>query len=577
MRCRLLGKRWWKRPLFLLMNCLVNLVDMISDLVTFVYLWDFNQPHWALLTLFWMFAPFLLHLAIYLVKVCNKMFVAAGWSGWGTKHSKEAKFKEVLIHLPFVTPIRNFGIFVKLCNLGYPYHKDEHSEEVEALQTDVARVSLYENFCEAGPQSVTQCVIFLCTGHISIVQIVSIFLSLVTLTWGASRAYFIQRVKDEADPDPNFGMVILRIFPFMLVTVANSLVMWVLIGGFLGGFTFVTLVANFCLVLLLTAPCNARCCTNLGLFVVIFVSFSVLIPLAIIVRIFHDSWLIVMILGLYLTMILVFVGFGHSISVQPVSIKFSVQSSIWSLWVPCVIGTHFHLYIYSVISTLSLKLCELAISFTLAFFGHQWPFYSLIWCVDSEDIPGDTGLLSACSFSDPQLPRCFTTDNDNLHQKFRVCEEKEEFVHLCILFGITLSNLLAIFSSWELHRRSDYEFLYQATKRLLLVFPSEPVVHRSLLFSLVRSDNSRDLDEVLQGKTNLTEEVNRPNAEGDTPLHVACQNTSTRCVHLVGHSTMWIPQDISQSMITDQVRIGSNPSRGEGDQWFCFSSMTCPK
>ena len=530
MRCRLFGKLWWKRPIFLLMNCLVNSADMITDSLTFVYLWDIHQPHWALITLLWMFMPFFLHLTLYLVKIfnCNKFFVAAGWSGWAPEDSKEAEFMPVLIHLPFVTPIRNFKIFVKMYKLGYPYHREEHSEEVEALQTDVARVSLYENFGEAGPQSVTQCVIFLCTGHISITQIVSIFVSLFTLTIGASRAYFIQRVKDEIDPDPSFRIVMFHIFPFMLITVTNSLIMWVIIGGFLGGLTFVTLAANFSLVLLVTAPCTARVYIYSGLFALNFVSLSILIPLAIIIKIYHNSWLIVMILGLYLTMLVVFVYFAHNISFAPVSLRLSVLASIYSLWVPCVIGNHFHLFMFSAIATLSLKLCELGISFTLAFFGHQWPFYSLIWCVRSEDIPVETGLLSACSFSDPDLPRCFTTDNNSLQQKFRVCEESEESIRLYIFLGITLTNLLAIFSSWELHRRSNYEHLYRVTKRLLWIIPSEPVIHRSLLFSLVRSDKTTELDKVLQGKRNLAEDVNRPNAEGDTPLHVACQNASIR-------------------------------------------------
>ena len=71
MGLQLFGKLWWKRPLFLLMNCVVNLADMVTDSLTFIYLWHHNQPHWALITLFWMFTPFLLHLALYLVKVLN--------------------------------------------------------------------------------------------------------------------------------------------------------------------------------------------------------------------------------------------------------------------------------------------------------------------------------------------------------------------------------------------------------------------------------------------------------------------------------------------------------------------------
>ena len=506
------------------MNCVVNFADMVTDSLTFVYLWNMNQPHWALITLLWMFVPFFLHMNFYLaVKILNL-------NKW-LKYRKGADLVSVLIHLPFVTPIRNLIIFVKLCKLGYPYHKEEYSKEIEALQKDVAQISLYENFGEAGPQCATQCYIFLCTGHISVTQIVSIFVSLFTLTWGASRAYFIQRVEDEADPDPKFSMVIFRIFPFMLVTVINSLVMWVLIGGLLGGCTFVAIVVNFLGVLTVIAPSSSRAYAYSSLFVLIFVNLVTIATLAVIVKIYHDSWLVFCILCLYLTMIIVLAYFAYGISFAPVSFKFSMLASLCSLWVPCVIGSHFHLFLYSVIITLSLKICELAVAFSLAFFGQQWPFYSLIWCAQRKDVVGEIELLSTCSFSDPELPRCFTTDTNNLRHQFRICEENEDLVQLCVFIGIALTNLLAIFSSWELHRRSDYANLYHATKHLLWIFPSEPVIHRSLLFSLVSSDNSKDLEKLLGEKTYLADDVNCHNAEGDTPLHVACQNKSIRWVY----------------------------------------------
>ena len=116
MRCRLFKKLWWKRPLFLLMNCLVNMADMITDSLTVVYLWDFEHPHWALITLFWMFVPFFLHLTLYLVKVFNyyKFFILPGglakWSGWSPKDSKEAEFRPVLIRvLVFIVHIFRLG------------------------------------------------------------------------------------------------------------------------------------------------------------------------------------------------------------------------------------------------------------------------------------------------------------------------------------------------------------------------------------------------------------------------------------------------------------------------------------
>ena len=54
------------------------------------------------------------------------------------------------------------------------------------------------------------------------VQLFSMLFSLFTLTINASRAFFIQRGKDEADPDPNIHMI-LKVFPYMLMQVGALL------------------------------------------------------------------------------------------------------------------------------------------------------------------------------------------------------------------------------------------------------------------------------------------------------------------------------------------------------------------
>ena len=50
------------------------------------------------------------------------------------------------------------------------------------------------------------------------VQLFSMIFSLFTLTVNASRAFFIQRGKDEADPAPSPHMI-LKVFPYMLIQV----------------------------------------------------------------------------------------------------------------------------------------------------------------------------------------------------------------------------------------------------------------------------------------------------------------------------------------------------------------------
>ena len=84
-----------------------------------------------------------------------------------------------------------------------------------------------------------------CTGHFPPLIMLSTVISLLSLSWGASRAYFIERSQDKADPDPAFFMVLMRVFPLMLVVVLNSLVMWVMISGLIGPLIFPALLITF--------------------------------------------------------------------------------------------------------------------------------------------------------------------------------------------------------------------------------------------------------------------------------------------------------------------------------------------
>ena len=516
-----LGRWWWKRPLFLLINCVLNMADMVTDLLTCKYLFDNHQPHWALLTLLWMLTPFFLHLII---------FITNAKKSRGTERS--VTFPMVFLHLPFVTPLRNLYLFEKLWRTGYPYHDSDRSKDVESILYDVGLASFYESFCEAGPQSVTTFIIFLCTGRISKTQIVSLLISLVSLTWGASRAFFILRNEYDVDPDPNFAMVLLRIFPLMLISVINSLLMWVLIWGFLGPYTFAPLFANFSIVLIiLSVGPHFGCCLVLSVFSILSCVFGVT---CMIEHILFGSDHIALLFGFYIA-VTFFVLKKYQLK-RSEKEKESVIASLCSLWVPCVIGSETYSFSETVYLTISMKLSEVAIAYTMAFTGHQWRSVFLLWCISEDSLPGDSDL-ALCSFSDYSLPPCFTTDTSNLQQQFRVCgqDEIEENIRLYIFLGVTLSNLLAFLASRQLHKYSSYETLYHATKTLLWIIPTTPVVHRSLLFSLVDSDNSSALENVLEigERINLAEYVNRQNREGDTPMHNACKKQSDRCARVL--------------------------------------------
>ena len=121
---------------------------------------------------------------------------------------------------------------------------------VEEIQHEAGINGMYESFTEAGPQSVVQFVVILSTGRISIAQWISIPISILSLSWGSSRAYFIQRGEDESDPDPKVKIVLFYVFPSMLVIVLNRSILWTLIGGLLGRYIFAGMAANlseFCI------------------------------------------------------------------------------------------------------------------------------------------------------------------------------------------------------------------------------------------------------------------------------------------------------------------------------------------
>ena len=64
--------------------------------------------------------------------------------------------------------------------------------------------------------------------------IVGVIVSVFSLAWGSSRAFFIERTRDEADPDPALNMVVMWVFPCMVLVALNSMMMWTMLGGILG-------------------------------------------------------------------------------------------------------------------------------------------------------------------------------------------------------------------------------------------------------------------------------------------------------------------------------------------------------
>ena len=252
-----------------------------------------------------------------------------------------------------------------------------------------------------GPQSVQQLVIGLCTGHFPISIVFSTIVSVLTLSWGASRAFFVERVLGQADPDPAVTMVLLRVFPLMVVVVVNSMVDWIAIAGLIGVWVFPALVINFA------------------------TTYSVV----------------------------------RTVTINVEKNSTVLKASLYSLWLPSIIGEHPKTFIISAITTLVTKLLMLIVSVLYSLSGvqlfiHPRPF--LLYCVDEWD-QADVGNLTLCSFSgnNPNHTACFDSTED-ITQKLRVCDDNEWTLQISIFFILMVTNSLSLAASLQLNRITNY-------------------------------------------------------------------------------------------------------------------------
>ena len=257
-------------------------------------------------------------------------------------------------------------------------------------------------------------VIGLSTGHFPWQILLSTIVSLLSLSWGASRAFFVERVLDEADPDPAVLMVLLRVFPFMLVVILNSMMTWTSIGGLIGILVFPALLINFT------------------------TTFSL-------VRTFT-------------------VGIEKPFT--------CLKAAVYSLWLPSIIGESPKTYLVSAITSLVIKVLILAVALFCAFSGVQefiHPRPIILWCQDKWD-EESVGNLTFCTFGgnhpDPTITKCFDSSVEG-KQKLRVCDENEQTLRIGLFIALTVSNILSLAASLWLNRISNYVQLYKETKKLL--------------------------------------------------------------------------------------------------------------
>ena len=204
--------------------------DQVTDLVGFFDLLSQGHVYWAMVTLMWVFLPVVVEIVIFLTNWIT------------TKTFSPENFKKCFLLFPFVAPGRMLKRWYQLWRnrkdprehwswslASEDERKDlvqKRNEKMEKIYQDAGSHGVKEAFLESFGQMVTQSVIITSSGHISYTQMVSLPVSILALSFGASKAFFTIRSGEDKNPDPNLKMLLSIIFPLMLVQVGSSALSW---------------------------------------------------------------------------------------------------------------------------------------------------------------------------------------------------------------------------------------------------------------------------------------------------------------------------------------------------------------
>ena len=394
-----------KISLFLIFNSILPLTDVFTDSLTSFDLYSSDQPMWSTITFFLMWNPFIVHLLAFLFNSCKSkccsikqiqqtasLFCRSKCVGNDTetgntdtdcsaeKFDATKEFKRMMFFFPYVTPIKNIYYAIKLYRLkfGMQDFEAKNAKEVERIQHQAGSACMYESFLESGPQCVVQLKIILSTGTISFAQMVSIPVSVFSLAWASSRAFFIQRDEDNSDPDPELKTVAIHIFPWMLLVVLHSLTVWTFIAGLLGGYVLHCILVYFSAAYSFQIVENS--CTNMSRRLLcngILISFGIFstVPNFYALAQFpaHQSsaWMraVVAVSGILTLIIFAWIFLANMLKVKvhqadesfPEKRGSVIKSVLTSIWLPCVVGTKpFTFFLSSLTSHINKKLsCSL--------------------------------------------------------------------------------------------------------------------------------------------------------------------------------------------------------------------------
>ena len=378
-----------KIGLFFFFNSVLPGSDVGTDMVTCIFLYNSGDIFWASMTFFFMWNPFFFMLLLATAKFVNHM-----WNGQGAFRAR-TEVLQLLSLLPFATPVKNLILTIRLYKLGYGMKtfQSKDAKRVEEILHEAGSASILESVLESGPQSVVQLKIVLSTGRISFAQRISIPISIFTLAWNSSRAYFIQRDEDNSDPDPEKKMVLMQVFPLMFLVVLHSIISWTSIAGLLNEYAI-----PFCFAYILLAFISQKY-TSKKLIYLLGACFCATIlclacTVALVGKNVFEFWIYLTVVMFLMSIILVCGCFVKNLSLEKVqNIKeeenfFLIKSAVTSMWLPCVVGDKRYTFITSAMVSLVYKNVMILFAGFMCYFNVITTNIFLLWCADSsmEDI-----------------------------------------------------------------------------------------------------------------------------------------------------------------------------------------------
>ena len=352
----------------------------------------------------------------------------------------------------------------------------ERNEKIEKIFQDAGSHGVKEAFLESFGQMVTQSVIITSSGHISYTQMFSLPVSILALSFGASKAFFTIRSGDDKNPDPNLKMLLSIIFPLMLVQVGSSAISWTCIVGVLGGLVFPFVVGSIFTSLASqkalewwlstgrrrTARSGMRNCLQLcqstdhG----------------------EDETVEE---GVELQN-----GNNEIENIENADEQdsFTFLATLTSSFVPCVNGNKPHTLIVTGIVSHFSKLTIFIITYV---FNSFWVDIRggkvfMIWCLpeDTLDMFNTTAEFCTLNTNTSHLPYCIQT---NSSQMTRVCEPSENEFRIVLFTTLGIGFIISLVSTIFLHYLSNWETMMKVSSRILCCIPTTPFIHRTVLWS----------------------------------------------------------------------------------------------